>query len=108
MRRQWLDSRIQAVFIVKEWCLTENCDTDVLTILNTHDNTCDNDASDEHTTPEPEWNPIFKWYGILNLLHIDLLEGISVETTRERTHHSACYRIDGFPVAGDFRETRAK
>jgi hypothetical protein len=76
MRRQWLDPDIQALVTMKESCLTENCDTNVLAILNTHDSTYDHNASDEHTAPEQEWNPVLRWYNIYDLFYIVLFVGI--------------------------------
>lgn len=108
MRRQWLDSDVQALATMKESCLTENCNTNVLAILDTHDNACDHDASNEYTAPEQEWNPFLRWYRIYDLFYIVLFVGISIETFRECTYRNARGRIDGLPVACNFGETRTK
>jgi Ran GTPase-activating protein (RanGAP) involved in mRNA processing and transport len=78
MRRQWLDFDVQALGIMKDSCLTKNCDTNVLAILDTHDNTCDHDASDEHAAPEQEWNSVLRRYRIYDLFYIVLFVGISM------------------------------
>ena len=90
---------------------TQQRHPDVLTKLNAHDDTADDDAQDQHRAPHPERDPFVRGDGIRKVVfsrRFVSVEWLPLEALGDGRGHRLEGGVDGFPVAAHFGKARTE